>query len=90
MAATFPRKRPGGCRFPGCTARHHVDAHHIRYWADGGETKLDNLVLLCRHHHRRVHEDGFGVEVAVENGTDRKVVFTHPNGQPLAPIKRQN
>jgi hypothetical protein len=45
------------CRFPGCTSR-HCDARHLRHWADGGVTSLDNLVLLCRHH-RAVHEDGF-------------------------------
>jgi len=51
--------RDGGCRFPGCTHTKFVDGHHIRHWADGGETSLDNLVLLCRHHHRLVHEGGF-------------------------------
>jgi len=51
--------RDGGCRFPGCTNHKFVDGHHIIHWADGGETSLDNLVLLCRHHHRLVHEGGF-------------------------------
>ncbi len=41
------RARDRGCRFPGCTAR-RCDAHHVRHWADGGATRLDNLVLLCR------------------------------------------
>ena len=63
------QKRDQGCRFPGCTAHKHVDAHHIKHWADGGETKLDNLVTLCRHHHRAVHEGGFKVKMT-------------PNGQP--------
>ncbi len=53
--------RDRGCRFPGCGLR-FTDAHHIHHWADGGETKLDNLVLLCRFHHRLVHEEGFRVE----------------------------
>ncbi len=52
--------RDKGCRFPGCGLR-FCDAHHIEHWADGGETRLDNLVLLCRLHHRAVHEEGFGV-----------------------------
>ncbi|MGH6628122.1 MAG: DUF222 domain-containing protein, partial [Burkholderiales bacterium] len=55
------QRRDGGCRFPGCTCTRFVDAHHIHHWADGGETDIDNLVLLCRHHHRLVHEGGFGL-----------------------------
>jgi hypothetical protein len=47
--------RDRGCRFPGCGLR-FTDAHHVTHWAEGGETRLDNLVLLCRHHHRLVHE----------------------------------
>ena len=66
------------CRFPGCQNR-HCDAHHVRHWADGGATKLDNLVLLCRRHHRAVHEDGFGLE-AGEHGSLR---FIWPNGRPM-------
>ena len=51
--------RDGGCRFPGCTNHRYVDGHHIVHWQNGGETALGNLVLLCRHHHRLVHEGGF-------------------------------
>ena len=51
--------RDGGCRFPGCNRHKFCDGHHIKHWQDGGETSLDNLVLLCRHHHRLVHEGGF-------------------------------
>ncbi len=54
------RARDKNCRFPGCTHRYSIDGHHIRHWADGGETSLDNLVQLCRFHHRLVHEGGFG------------------------------
>ena len=50
--------RDRGCRFPGCGLR-FTDAHHVRHWADGGQTNLDNLVLLCRFHHRLVHEQGY-------------------------------
>ncbi len=53
--------RDGRCQFPGCERHRWVDAHHIHHWAQGGETSVDNLVLLCRHHHRLVHEGGFGV-----------------------------
>ena len=48
-------ERDRGCRFPGCASR-FTEAHHVRHWADGGETKLSNLLLLCRRHHRAVHE----------------------------------
>jgi len=53
--------RDRGCRFPGCGSR-YCDAHHVRHWADGGETSLANCLLLCRYHHRLVHEDGWAVE----------------------------
>jgi hypothetical protein len=56
-------RHDGGCRFPGCGSR-FCDAHHVKHWADGGETSLENRVMLCRHHHRRVHEDGWNVEFA--------------------------
>jgi Domain of unknown function (DUF222)/HNH endonuclease len=54
--------RDGGCRFPGCERRRFLDAHHIHHWAHGGETSKDNLVMLCRHHHRLVHEGGVSLE----------------------------
>ena len=78
--------RDQGCRFPGCTCTRFVDAHHVRHWADGGETRLDNLVLLCRRHHRLVHEGGFGVSMK-QNG---QVEFTRPDGEviPQAPEAR--
>ena len=59
------QRRDQGCRFPGCSAHKYVDAHHIEHWTDGGETKIENLVLLCRHHHRLVHEGGYGVRMTV-------------------------
>lgn len=72
-------RRDGGCRFPGCTARHHVDAHHIRHWADGGATRLNNLLLPCRHHHRLVHEGGYGLAL----NAAREPVFSTPKGTPI-------
>jgi hypothetical protein len=71
-------RRDGGCcRFPGCENRRWVDAHHIVHWARGGETKLENLVLLCGHHHRLVHEGGFGVARKADGG----LVFRRPDGE---------
>lgn len=66
--------RDGGCAFPGCARpASWCIAHHIKHWADGGETNLDNLVLLCTHHHTVVHHHGWDVELAA----DRLPVF-HP------------
>jgi hypothetical protein len=70
------RSRDGGCRFPGCTHRRFLHAHHVRHWARGGETKLDNLVQLCSYHHRLVHEGGFGVS----RGPDGMFAFRRPDG----------
>jgi hypothetical protein len=53
--------RDRGCVFPGCSRKRFVDAHHIRHWSAGGETSLDNLMLLCTRHHRLVHEGGFSI-----------------------------
>ena len=50
------------CRFPGCTHEKWLDAHHVVHWADGGETSLDNTVLLCSKHHRLLHEGGFRIK----------------------------
>jgi hypothetical protein len=72
--------RDGGCTFPGCTARRFVDAHHVEHWADGGPTDLDNLLLLCRHHHRLVHEGGYTVTI-----TGRSVAFHRPDGRRIEP-----
>jgi hypothetical protein len=52
--------RDRGCRFPGCHLR-FTDGHHLKHWADGGETGLSNCVLLCPFHHRLVHEGGWRV-----------------------------
>jgi hypothetical protein len=68
--------RDGGCRFPGCTHRRWVDNHHIQHWSKGGETVPENMVQLCRRHHRLVHEGGFTVE-RVEGD---EFIFRNPCG----------
>jgi hypothetical protein len=73
------KRRDGGCRFPGCTATRFVDAHHVHHWADGGETRMENLIQLCRRHHRLVHEGGFGLEAR----PDRTFRFSLPDGTHL-------
>jgi hypothetical protein len=77
--------RDRGCRFPGCSFTRYVDGHHVKHWAKGGETKLSNLVTLCRFHHRQVHE-GRVVVSCLDDGAFR---FTRPDGEsfesPLPP-----
>jgi hypothetical protein len=70
--------RDRGCKFPGCGVRFTVP-HHIEHWVDGGETSLDNSVLLCAFHHNAVHHDGFEVR-ALGGGRFR---FFTPEGLPL-------
>jgi hypothetical protein len=53
--------RDRGCSFPGCHHTRYVDAHHIHHWADGGDTSLANLTLLCSHHHTLLHEGRFTI-----------------------------
>jgi len=68
------------CRFPGCDRpQSWCDAHHVVHWADGGDTAVSNLLLLCRRHHRMVHDrGGFRLELL-----DGRPVFGRPHGSSL-------
>ena len=79
------RSRDTGCRFPGCDHRRFLHAHHIHHWARGGRTELENLVQLCSHHHRLVHEGGF----TVERIDRRRVRFRRPDGGLIPDVPRQ-
>ena len=68
------------CRFPGCAHQRYVEAHHVKHWIDGGETCLENLVLLCGAHHRLLHHGAF--HIVIEDGD---VVFVGRNGEVIAP-----
>ncbi|MFC1611368.1 DUF222 domain-containing protein [Myxococcota bacterium] len=72
-------QRDQGCVFPGCACHRFLHAHHVRHWADGGPTHLGNLILLCRFHHRLVHEGGFSVEQTPDG-----LRFSDPRGEPVA------
>jgi hypothetical protein len=90
--------RDGRCQFPGCIAR-RCYAHHLVHWAHGGSTGIDNLTLLCRRHHRLIHEGGIGIR----RDADGRVFFHRGNwtrineapappvwtGDPLAPAIRR-
>jgi Domain of unknown function (DUF222)/HNH endonuclease len=73
------QSRDRGCRFPGCCERRFVDAHHIEHWAHGGATDLSNLVLLCRHHHRLLHEGGY----RIRRTSAAALAFRAPDGRKL-------
>lgn len=75
------RARDQGCRFPGCTHTRFVDGHHIEHWAQGGETSIKNLMLLCRFHHHLVHEGGFSV-----SSHAGRFMFVRPDGRPIRAI----
>src|SRR2546425_9143214 len=75
--------RDRGCRFPGCGVR-FGQGHHIRHWAHGGPTTLPNLALLCRRHHRAVHEEGY----QVERQLDGELQFRRPNGWVIPEVPR--
>ena len=70
--------RDKSCRVPGCCSTTYLDAHHIKHWANGGETSLDNLVMLCRHHHRELHKGVFSIEVK-----NHELVFVSGKGKRL-------
>ena len=70
--------RDHGCRFPGCDLP-FGQAHHIKHWAQGGPTTLPNLVVLCRRHHRAVHEEGF----QVQRRANGELQFRWPQGTVL-------
>jgi len=59
--------RDKGCRFPGCDRpADWTDVHHLKHWADGGKHVMHNLILLCRRHHRMVHEEGWQLVITAE------------------------
>jgi 5-methylcytosine-specific restriction endonuclease McrA len=73
--------RDRGCRFPGCGVR-FGQGHHIRHWAHGGPTTLSNLALLCRRHHRAVHEEGY----QIDHQPDGELRFRRPDGSSLPEV----
>lgn len=74
------KHRDQSCRFPGCSRKRFVHAHHIVHWAKGGPTDLDNLMVLCTYHHRLVHEKGW----KVRGHPGHEISFLRPDGSVLA------
>lgn len=69
-------------RFPGCSRRRKLHAHHVVFWSDGGPTNLANLALLCSRHHTRVHAEGFALTLQ----PDRTLTVTTAAGLPVSPL----
>jgi hypothetical protein len=82
--------RDGGCRWPGChRPPAHTDAHHVIAWHEGGHSDVTNALLLCRFHHRQVHEGGWRIRVDdCDRGTNGAVTLTSPYGPRLSSVPR--
>jgi hypothetical protein len=57
------------CRFPGCSHTRFLHAHHVIFWRDGGATDLENLILVCTHHHQLIHRHGYQLTLDPETRT---------------------
>jgi len=71
------RIRDSGCRYPGCCQSKYTEAHHIIHWADGGKTNLDNLVTICKFHHRLLHDGQY----RIHRETQGDLVFTNKDNE---------
>ncbi len=78
-------ERDGGCRFPGCRRTRWTHGHHLRHWANGGPTNLDNLVTLCGFHHRLIHRQGW----VLEGNPNRDLRFINQWGEEHRPARPQ-
>ena len=76
-------RRDAGCVFPGCERTRWVHGHHIRHWAQGGSTDLDNLVTLCGFHHKLVHEHGWAIDWSHD-----RWLFQRPGGRTFEPRRQ--
>ncbi len=77
-------RRDRRCRFPGCEHVRFLNAHHVTPWKPGGRTDLDNLAILCAHHHHLVHSNGWSMsgnanEVLRFVSPDGRITTSHPS-----------
>lgn len=79
--ATLQIRDKGRCRFPGCEQTRHLEAHHIVHWLRGGRTDLANLMLICGHHHRQIHDHGY-----IVRGRGTEATFHRPDECPIEPF----
>jgi hypothetical protein len=85
LARAVRHRDAGMCAVPGCERKSWLHAHHLTHWADGGPTNLDNLVMLCSAHHRRLHEGGW----KASGVPGRDLRFHDPGGRVLGPAGRR-
>lgn len=76
--------RDRGCRYPGCLATHHLEAHHLDHWIDGGRTDAERMLMLCSAHHDAHHRGEF--TMVGDPGTLDGVVFCDRHGSPIRPL----
>jgi hypothetical protein len=84
-ALQFRASGTGGCEYPGCTQTRYLDAHHVVFWSCDGRTTLDNLVMLCGHHHRVLHRG----EYRITTSGDQRFTFTDRHGHHLGTSSTQ-
>jgi hypothetical protein len=93
--ASYPQiralyKRAGGhCQYPGCSATRELQGHHLTHDARGGQALLDNLILLCPRHHKRIHDhhittSGTGKQPVFTDATGRAITANQPHAPPRA------
>ena len=70
-------RRDRHCRFPGCANVTFTNVHHIKPWGSGGRTDLENLVLMCQHHHYRLHSSGW----SMTGNANEELTFVAPTGR---------
>ncbi len=80
MRRDLQRRDDSRCQWPGCGTQHYLHAHHIRHREHGGPTELDNLILLCGHHHRVLHREGFNIDQFCSSWR-----FKRPDGETIDP-----
>jgi hypothetical protein len=73
-------RRDRHCRFPGCSNAIFTNVHHLTLWKDGGRTDIDNMVLLCEHHHHTIHRKGW----RVSGDANQELTFVPPNGRTMS------
>jgi hypothetical protein len=78
-ALRFRSAGTGGCEYPGCTQTRYLDAHHVVFHSANGATSLDNMVLLCGHHHRALHRGDYRITTT----GDQHFTFTDHHGTHL-------